>query len=330
MVVGVWGLELQRHILENQGIPTALVNGGVGGSRIEQNLRNGANSENLATIYGRTLYRVRRAGLDSSVRALYWYQGESNTDAGYYDNFRGLYQSWLEDYPSLEQIYVVQIRPGCALGNRHSELRELLRTLPDSFRNDPVPIVAYAPTAAPGHDGCHYALSGYLVIGQQLYDLTARDLYGSTDTMNIESPTVLRARYGTKDRQTIVLDFGPSGTDLIWQGGLIVGESLRLLRDAFALDTLEEQVIAGSARGNRVTLFLAEPSNATTISYVPEDYYPGTTTVYQGPWLMNARGVGAFSFAGVPISEYDPSSVRNTLLPDESITARWRRDEAGD
>ena len=42
---------------------------------------------------------------------------------------------------------------------------------------------------------------------------------------------------------------------------------------------------------------------------MPDVYYPGTTTIYEGPWLMNSRGVGAFTFAGVEIAPYDPSGV---------------------
>lgn len=315
--VGVWGLELQRLILENEGIPTAVVNGGVGGSSIEQNLP--GDLQDLATIYGRTLYRARRAQVDRDARVLYWYQGESNTIDNYYTNFRTLYEGWLRDYPALEKIYVVQIRPGCSAAIPHLALRELQRTLPDSFANDPVPVISYAPTAAPTHDGCHYGLQGYIVIAEQLYRLTARDIYGSDDTLNIASPTLLRARYGSADRRTILLDFGPENSDLIWQGTLLVNDELRLLRDAFLLDGESGLVASGSAVENRITLRLIDSGTATTITYVPDVYYSGTTEVYEGPWLMNSRGVGAFTFAGVAIGPYDPSGVKEEGREGEKI-----------
>lgn len=321
LAVGAWGLELQRLIVEEEGMPIAVINGGVSGSRIEQNLPPGV-PENLASVYGRTAYRTRQSDLSDQVRALYWYQGESNSDTGYYDNFRTLYSAWLDDYPALERIYVVQIRPGCALGNRHTELRELLRTLPDSFAGDPVPITAYSPTAVPGHDGCHYNLEGYRTIGEQLYRLTARDLYGSSDTIDIASPTLRRARYVDEEERFIRLDFEPVSTDIVWQGGLRVGDTIRLLVDAFLLDDVESLVTAGSAHGSTVFIETAEPSGAERVSYVPEDFYPGTSTLYQGPWLMTSRGVGALTFAGVPVEPWSSLSVGDRVGPRRELRAQ--------
>ncbi len=317
--VGAWGLELQRLILESEGIPTAIINGGVGGSRIEWNLPT-AVPDNLRAIYGRTSYRVRRSGTDQKVRALYWYQGESNTDTGYYENFRILYESWTNDYPALERIYVVQIRPGCALANRHVELRELLRTLPDSFANGPVPIIGYAPTTVPGHDGCHYNLAGYNAIARDLFRLTARDLYGADDTIDIASPSVQRAWYSNNGGRAITLEFAPTSTSMIWQGGLIVGDSLRLLTDAFLLDGEAGHVIYGTALDHRVSIVTENPVDAKILTYVPDDFYPGTNVLYQGPWLMNRRGVGAFTFS-VPIEPFGTTGVNDATAADISLTA---------
>lgn len=129
------------------------------------------------------VYRAKKSGLAAHARAMLWYQGESNTISNYAANFRALRQDWLEDYPNLEKLYVVQIRPGCAAGT-HSDLRELQRTFSDTFPD----LITYSPMGVIGHDGCHYTAAGYDTIGVQLFRLLARDLLGSTDTIDIGSP----------------------------------------------------------------------------------------------------------------------------------------------
>ena len=80
MQVGYWGVELARRLVENHQVPVCIINGAVGGARIDQHQRNAADPEDMTTIYGRLLWRVRRARL-THVRAVLWHQGENDQGA---------------------------------------------------------------------------------------------------------------------------------------------------------------------------------------------------------------------------------------------------------
>ena len=68
MQIGYWGLELARRLVESQKIPVCIINVAVGGSRIDQHQRNRTDPEDVATIYGRLLWRVRQANLAPQLR----------------------------------------------------------------------------------------------------------------------------------------------------------------------------------------------------------------------------------------------------------------------
>ena len=98
-----WGIELQRLILEKYRIPTCIINVGAGSSSVYQNLRDDSSRMNLNTIYGRGLYRATKAKVDKGIKGIFWFQGESDSDFGYEDNFNKLYNAWKEDYPNAKK-----------------------------------------------------------------------------------------------------------------------------------------------------------------------------------------------------------------------------------
>lgn len=133
--IGVWGLCLGSWLIEDYGVPIAILNGAVSGTAILSHQRHDDNPENLYTIYGRLLWRARRAGVAQAVRAILWHQGESDTDdhwIHYAQRFDSLWSDWHEDYSSLEKTYVFQVHPGCG-GEFQSQLREVQRRLPDTY-----------------------------------------------------------------------------------------------------------------------------------------------------------------------------------------------------
>jgi Domain of unknown function (DUF2341)/Concanavalin A-like lectin/glucanases superfamily/Carbohydrate esterase, sialic acid-specific acetylesterase len=168
--LGYWGMELARRLVESQKIPICIINGAVGGTRIDQHQRNSTNHEDVATIYGRLLWRVREAKLRHGVRGLLWHQGENDQGADgptggfgwetYQQYFVELSAAWKQDYPNLKHYYIFQIWPkACAMGVNGSDnmLREVQRTLPALYSN--MSIMSTLGIKPPG--GCHYPLAGW-------------------------------------------------------------------------------------------------------------------------------------------------------------------------
>ena len=75
--VGVWGLFLGLSLVDESGVPIAILNGAVGGTQILSHLRYEPDPTNLQTIYGRLLWRARKAGVTGNVRAILWHQGRA-------------------------------------------------------------------------------------------------------------------------------------------------------------------------------------------------------------------------------------------------------------
>ena len=79
--LGYWGMELAKRLVKSQQVPICVINGAVGGTRIDQHQRNEDDPTDLSTIYGRLLWRVRQAKLTHGIRAVLWHQGENDQGA---------------------------------------------------------------------------------------------------------------------------------------------------------------------------------------------------------------------------------------------------------
>ena len=278
--VGAWALRAAERLLLEEQVPIGLINGAAGGSVIAAHQRNDVDPTDLSTIYGRLLYRAGQAEIDTEARALLWYQGES--DGGdvnaYATGFGLLRDAWLQDYPALEKIYVFQVRPGC--GQLNADVREFHRTLPDLYPD----VEVMSTTAAPQYDGCHFHYVGFRELGDRISRVIARDIHGSTDTQEIDPPNIAAAELVGASNDSILLTFRDPDDVLIWEEGSEVSFTLN---DAVS-------VISGAVAGNAILLQLSGPTSATSISY---DGHPG-----DGPWILNARGVGALTFLEFPVA----------------------------
>ncbi len=312
--VGSWGVRLQELLMKNYQIPSCVINGGVGGTTIEQHLPDPLNPANLNTIYGSMLYRAQRADLATKAKVLFWYQGESNVLNGYFENFKTLYQGWKQDYPNIRKFYVMQFRPGCSVGF-NADLRDLLRTLPDHLTN----IESVSTMSLPGHDSCHFAPEGYLQLGDQLFRLLARDFYGSTDVAQISSPNIHQAYYTNSTHTAIGLTFMPPETRFVIPGDTMIGSFTESIKDYFYLNDTGIVVQSITTDHNRIFLTLKQPSSARLINYLPDEYYNDTMKVFEGPWLQNTRGVGAFSFYHFPIVDSALQGVSENKLDNISL-----------
>lgn len=295
--VGAWGLYLQNRIARVDSMATCVINGGVGGTTIEQHLPYEADRYNVNTIYGSWLYRLEKSGMRRHVKHLFWYQGESNSGPGYDTLFAQLYAAWKQDLPALRHIWVVQIHTGCG-GTEHSVLRDMQRRFAQTYAD----VSVVAAGGLPGHDGCHYAQAGYLELGEQLYRQYAARRFGADDTVDITSPTVRSIRWTDGNRRTIRVTFdskGPLAFEPLTDGA----GAYRGLEQAFLIDGRTDVVEYVYTEGSSVFVRLKEGAHAAAITYVPDTYYTDGTTIYEGPWILNARGMGALTFRNLPIDE---------------------------
>ncbi|NQW30231.1 MAG: hypothetical protein HQ472_06945 [Ignavibacteria bacterium] len=308
--IGAFGMRLAELIMQNHAVPVCIINGGVGGTSIEQNSRIDNQPELLTSIYGSMLYRVRKSKFTDKAKALFWYQGESNQVTNYAQNFRKLHTDWLSDYPSLQRVYMVQIRPGCANFASHDLLRDVQRAMQDSLPK----LEVTSAVALPGHDGCHYTPVGYTALGNNLFRLVERDFYNSTDDIGVSAPAILRAYFTGTDRTKIAVVFKPKTGGLQIQADVMANNIAQSVRDHIYLDG-GAKINSISTSADTIFLHLAAASNASNISYIPAVYYNNTTVVYEGPWIVNARGIGALTFANFPITAKPITQVEDNETP---------------
>lgn len=294
--IGYWAMELARRLVARQRIPICILNGAVGGTRIDQHQRNPADPTDPATIYGRLLWRVREARLTHGIRGVWWHQGENDQGADgptgrygfedYREHFLALAADWKRDFPNLQHYHVFQIWPkACAMGVDGSDnrLREVQRNLPTAFsRMGIVSTVGIEPSG-----GCHYPPAGYEQLAVNLLPLIERDHYEATFARPITPPNLLRAAFVAADHAAIALEFDqPVG----WRPALA---------DEFWLDGENGKVVAGHVAGNVLTLELAAPSSAATITYLDSRSWS------QQRLLRGATGIAALTFCDVPIDRAD-------------------------
>lgn len=291
--LGWWGMELAKRLVKSQKMPVFIINGAVGGTRIDQHQRNPENHEDLRTIYGRLLWRVRQAKLTHGIRAVLWHQGESDQGAQgpdgdygwktYQQYFVEMSAAWKEDFPNIQHYYVFQIWPNsCSMGNGHGDmLREVQRTLPRLYSNmDIMPTLGIKP---PGP--CHFPLIGWTEFARLIQPLIERDFYGKAPTDSITAPNLKKAYYATSANDAIVLEFDQP---VVWKDSL---------NREFYLDGAKGKVASGAVSGSVLTLKLKEASAAKKITYLKEMSWN------QQRLLYGENGIAALTFCNVPISK---------------------------
>jgi hypothetical protein len=280
--VGAWGLRAARLLVDYYQVPIALINGAVGGTPLILHLRNNGNPDSLSTIYGRLLYRARQAGVDQSVRAMLWHQGESDgpTDpAIYYADWSDLRDAWLQDFPSLEQIFMFQVRDGCGV-NGNMGIREAQRRFKDLFSD----VTVLPTTAISSHDGCHFLYSGYRKMGTWMGVAIAKVLYGRSIPEMASPPNIHKAQFTSAARDEIELIFRNPNQLLFFPPDI---------KYYFRLSPgSTEAVVSATASAGKIILQLSGSTSSPEVSYFGH--------IQAGPWITNSAGVGAFTFQ-VPI-----------------------------
>ncbi len=279
--IGQWAIRMANELSTEHQTPIAVMNGSLGGQPISYFQRDDAEPTNLATNYGRLLTRMQAAGIFDDVRAVLWYQGES--DAEGYDvhlaGFEALLADWEEDYPGRERSYVTQIRAGC--GGDLIRTQEVQRQLADDVKG----ISVMSTTALDGHDGCHYAyVEGYEELGTRYADLLGRDLYGERPASDVQPPNPDSARFENGGTE-VVITLRNEDSAITFDAGAEAD---------FRLEGVEIAITGGVAEGNELRLTLAaDGSAATGVSYLGH--------VGAGPWVTNENGIGLLEFWNLPV-----------------------------
>ena len=302
--VGYWGYDLAEHLVEKHQMPICILNGAVGGTRIDQHQRDEADPENPATIYGRLLRRVREARLTHGIRGVLWHQGENDQgadgpDGGYgWETYRkyfiDLAAAWKRDYPNIQHYYLFQIWPkACSMGVNGSDnmLREVQRTMPRWFSN--LSVMSTLGIKPPGF--CHYPASGYATMALLIIPLVERGNYGATSPKPVTPPDLKRAFYANGQKNEIALEFDQP---MIWAEPLAT---------QFYLDGAGDKVASGSASGKIITLKLKGSTTARQLATTRE-LLPAQRITYldSAKWspenlLYGENGIAALTFCNVPI-----------------------------
>ncbi|TAE20879.1 MAG: hypothetical protein EAZ92_17580 [Candidatus Kapaibacterium sp.] len=295
------GNVLAEELIKTSSVPIMLFNGGIGGVSIEQHLPSDRFLDKN-TLYGQRFAFLQAAQVRQRLKGIIWYQGEANIGQGYTEKFDSLYRAWKQDFPSVQKIYIVQIRPSGCGQSTQDQLRDQQRQFTTRYPNVET-LAASAPI--PAHDGCHYGNAGYIALGKQLSALLARDLYRSADTIGISSPRLLKAAWTNAARNEIALTFA-SNDALVCGADTSIGGKIRTLaQDGFLLDAKPTPAVSVRSEKNMVWVKFPTSQRAKTMSYIPEQCYAASSdascVVYEGPWITTTRGVGALTFANVTI-----------------------------
>ncbi len=285
-----------NNLVEKYGIPICIMNGAVGGTRVDQHQKNELNPNDSTTIYGRLLSRIQAAGLTHGIRAVLWHQGENNSGAAaptgdwdyktYQQYFIDLAASWKQDFPNIQHYYIFQVWPlPCMMGPKDDQLREEQRRLPSLFSNMRIMSTLGIVFKGSGKGMCHFDLEGYRQVAQLMSPLVEKDNYGLVSKQDITAPNLRRAWYTGSAKDEIALDFGQP---MVWNEEAKIN---------IYLNEEIASISSGSASGNVITLKLTGPSKAKEITYLLGKDWAGSSKTL----LYGANGIAALTFCSVGI-----------------------------
>lgn len=282
-----WAPRIAKNIIVNQKIPVAIFNESYGGVVLNYFLKNENNQD--PSNYGDLMNRLEAAEVKTNIRAILWWQGESDgweTPAeDYKQQFKKLVADWKKDYND-PYCYLFQIRfRSCTHIN--PEIMEVQRQLANEIEG-----LKIMSTNAAVSDSCHFQYSnGYDSLGNRMYRLLASDLYGISP-VNTRPPDVDKVWFSADKEMTIQLKNFVGDLKTIgkpWADFRLEGKNAALL------DSLTK-IVGGKVSGDKIILEFTGDTNAIKgVSYLSH-------IDSSNNWIVNPLGVGILSFYNVPIS----------------------------
>lgn len=320
-----WAPRIAKSIITNQKIPVAIFNESYGGVRLNYFLKNEFSP--YSGNYGALMTRLEKAEVKNNIRAIIWWQGESDgwetSTEEYKTIFKKIHAAWLKDYNN-PHIYLFQIRFKTCTHTKPYVL-EAQRQLSNEVES-----LGIISTNAAKTDSCHfYYTGGYDSLGNRMYRLLASDIYNMPKT-NVSSPDIEKAWFSAANEVTIQMK-NLSG-NLVLTGN--PWEDFRLeTQNDFNTDNLTPRNIEGSVLGNQIILkFNGDTSNIKGISYLGH-------ISNSNDWITNLKGTAILSFFNFPISEQPPVLNPNTegvssfeispTIVSNKLTLKWSLSKAG-
>ncbi|MEU8260770.1 sialate O-acetylesterase [Micromonospora sp. NPDC048999] len=281
--VGQWGIRMAHRIMDTYQVPVAVINGAEKSRPISHFQRVAARPDDPHTNYGRLRQRLTAAGVIGHVRAVLWYQGESDNDnvTAHVAGFTALLRDWHAEIGDRNtRYYVFQVRTSPCDNSTTGRLREAQRRMGDTLG-----VTVLSTNGLSGHDGCHYAWEqGYRELGDHTFAVVARDLYGGPSG-GVAPPNPRSAAFTDARRSEVVVQLRSDDPLTVDPG--VAGD--------FRIEGSPVTVVGVAYRpGGQLVLALSGPADgATGVSYLSH--------VGAGPWIVNAAGAGLLAFASLPI-----------------------------
>jgi hypothetical protein len=295
---GQWGLVLAKKIIDELQVPIAIINGADGGKPISFFQRSSDYQSSTSSNYGRLYYRLNKTGLKNAVRAILWSQGEADSfsnglsTSAYKIAFSSLKNSWLEDYQSVEKVFIFQTRDcDCGtLSTGRKKIKEAQRQLAEDYSN----IYIMGTSGISVHsDNCHYPFSnGYELFGNRIFKPLMKSIYGYNYSSEIDPPLILSA--SLTQNQTVLIE--TSSSNLI-AGSNNYFQLLSRITDDFILSNANGvSVNSFDLQGGNLILGLnGDPGTSAKISFIGK--HSGTNNN-----IVNNEGLELVCFSDFPIS----------------------------
>ena len=287
-----WGPRIAKKIIENERIPVAIFCEAYGGVTQIWFMRKSVNPYTEAN-YGILYNRLKKAEVEKNIRALLWWQGESDGWETPMDSFKSqfkqLYSQWKEDYNTPVFYFQIRFR---ACTHIKPEIFEAQRQLASEIPN--IEILSNNPALS--HDGCHFLYTnGYDLIGEQTYKLVAAKLYNRS-AINARPPNIKEAFFSAPKEITLKMTN-------------ITGD-LRVIGNPWAdfrLEGCNAQIVSGSAANYRIKLtIVGDTTGLTGISYLSH-----IDAVSQN-WIVNPLNIGILLFYNIPVHKNQQTDTAET------------------